>query len=61
MHNEKEAIDEIRGLSRNAQSHLSHVVRNYLQTAVACLETGYTITFIEELRKLEKSWEEMGL
>jgi len=55
-HNEFEAVREIQSLSLNARAHLSHVLRNGLVLIRASIK-GQN----EEVTKLERLIEEMGL
>lgn len=57
MHDEAEAIKEIKALSRNARDHLSHVLRNGLMNILAY--GGKKVT--EEVFKVEQKIKEMGL
>lgn len=56
MHNEPEAIREIQALSLNAKHHLSHILRNGLVLIRASIKENN-----EEVAKLERLIEEMGL
>lgn len=56
MHNEPEAIRELNALSLNAKLHLSHILRNGI-----LLIRGSIKQDNEELKKLERTIEELGI
>lgn len=56
MHNEPEAIRELNALSLNAKLHLAHILRNGI-----ALVRGSIKQDNEELRKLERIIEDLGI
>lgn len=59
MHNEIEAIREIKDLSRNAKMHLSHILRNGLMLIVS--ENEDSIGVNKRIFELENKIKELGL
>ncbi|MEK9208136.1 MAG: hypothetical protein AAB922_06630 [Patescibacteria group bacterium] len=56
MHNEPEAVRELQALSLNAKAHLSHILRNGIGLIRASIKQDN-----EELKKMERTIEELGI
>ncbi|MEK6532115.1 MAG: hypothetical protein AABZ23_06465 [Deltaproteobacteria bacterium] len=59
MHNEMEAIREIKDLSKNAKMHLSHILRNGLMLVMS--ENEDNIGVNKRIFEIENKLKELGL
>jgi len=60
-YDESKAVEEIRGLSLDARSHLQHVWRNGLQVIAAGTETGESNVVTEEVYKISNELRRLGI
>ena len=61
MHNEPLAIEQLKALPKDAKIHLSHVLRNGLQTILGFTERRMTNEAMAAIQQLAQKMLELGL